>query len=394
MELSIAKTGLLLVIAAFVAMLARRFHFPYTVGLLLAGIGMAFVPFIPSFGLTKELIFTALLPPLIFEAALFLLWKDLKQVMLPAITIASVGLLFSAIITGLGMFYLLDWPLFAAAVFGVLIASTDPVSVIATFKEAGVEGRLKTLVESESLFNDGVAIVLFGLALTLSTSAQGLNVADVLLNMGFVIGGGLLSGIAVGVIVLFVLSKTTDHLIELTFTTVGAYGSFILAEHFHCSGVLATLATGLMVGNLGHIKAISEKGVEVIKIFWEFAAFIANSIIFLLIGIYEAKEFNLQLIVTAVCAIVLVLIGRMAAIYPLAALFRNTRYHIPANHQHVMVWGGLRGAVALALALGLPGDMVYRSEIITVTFVVVGFSILVQGITITPLLRRFGLLKN
>ncbi len=394
MELSIAKIGLLLVIAAFVAMLARRFHFPYTVGLLIAGIGMAFFPFIPTIELTKELIFTALLPPLIFEAALFLPWKELKQVMPSTISIASIGLLFSAVVTGLGMFYLLDWPVYAAAVFGVLIAATDPVSVIATFKEAGVKGNLKILVESESLFNDGVAAVLFGLAITLTSSTQTISVVSIVMNMGYVIGGGLLAGIAVGIVGLFVLSKTTDHLIELTFTAIGAYGSFMLAEHFHCSGVLATLATGVMVGNLGHIKAISTRGNEAIENFWEFAAFIANSIIFLLIGVYEAKRFDLNLLMASVCAIVLVLLGRMVAIYPVAALFRNTRYHIPATYQHIMVWGGLRGALALALALGLPNDMVYRSQIITVTFVVVGFSILVQGITITPLLRRFGILKT
>lgn len=394
MELSIAKIGLLLVIAAFVAMLARRFHFPYTVGLLIAGIGMAFFPFIPTIELTKELIFTALLPPLIFEAALFLPWKELKQVMPSSITIASFGLLFSAIATGLGMFYLLDWPIYAAAVFGVLIAATDPVSVIATFKEAGVKGNLKILVESESLFNDGVAAVLFGLAIALASSSQSLSAVGIVLNMAYVIGGGLLIGLAVGVTALYVLSKTTDHLIELTFTTIGAYGSFMLAEHFHCSGVLATLATGLMVGNFGHIKAISARGNEAIENFWEFAAFIANSIIFLLIGLYEAKRFDQNLLMASVCAIVLVLLGRMVAIYPVAALFRNTKYHIPLTYQHIMVWGGLRGALALALALGLPNDMVYRSQIITVTFVVVGFSILVQGITITPLLRRFGILKH
>lgn len=394
MELSIAKIGLLLVIAAFVAMLARRFHFPYTVGLLIAGIGMAFFPFIPTIELTKELIFTALLPPLIFEAALFLPWKELKQVMPSSITIASLGLLFSAIATGLGMFYLLDWPIYAAAVFGVLIAATDPVSVIATFKEAGVKGNLKILVESESLFNDGVAAVLFGLAIALASSSQSLSAVGIVLNMAYVIGGGLLIGLAVGVTALYVLSKTTDHLIELTFTTIGAYGSFMLAEHFHCSGVLATLATGLMVGNLGHIKAISARGNEAIENFWEFAAFIANSIIFLLIGLYEAKRFDQNLLMASVCAIVLVLLGRMVAIYPVAALFRNTKYHIPLTYQHIMVWGGLRGALALALALGLPNDMVYRSQIITVTFVVVGFSIVVQGITITPLLRHFGILKH
>ncbi|RYY78890.1 MAG: sodium:proton antiporter [Moraxellaceae bacterium] len=394
MELSIAKIGLLLVIAAFVAMLARRFHFPYTVGLLIAGIGMAFVPFIPTLELTKELIFTALLPPLIFEAALFLPWKELKQVMPQAISIASVGLIFSAVVTGLGMFYLLDWPVYAATVFGVLIAATDPVSVIATFKEAGVEGKLKIMVESESLFNDGVAAVLFGLAIALASSTQEFSAIGIVLNMGYVIGGGLLAGAAVGVIALYVLSKTSDHLIELTFSAIGAYGSFMLAEHFHCSGVLATLTTGVIVGNLGHIKAISSRGNEAIEHFWEFAAYIANSIIFLLIGLYEAKQFDINLLMASACAIVLVLLGRMIAIYPVAALFRNSKYRIPATYQHIMVWGGLRGALALALALGLPNDMVYRSQIITVTFVVVGFSILVQGITITPLLKRFGVLNK
>ena len=193
---------------------------------------------------------------------------------------------------------------------------------------------------------------------------------------------------------LYVLSKTSDHLIELTFSAIGAYGSFMLAEHFHCSGVLATLTTGVIVGNLGHIKAISSRGNEAIEHFWEFAAFIANSIIFLLIGLYEAKRFDINLLMASACAIVLVLLGRMIAIYPVAALFRNSKYRIPATYQHIMVWGGLRGALALALALGLPNDMVYRAQIITVTFVVVGFSILVQGITITPLLKRFGVLNK
>lgn len=394
MDIPITKIGLLLVIAAFVAMLARRFHFPYTVGLLLAGIGVAFLPFIPTIALTKELIFTTLLPPLIFEAALFLPWKELKQVMPSAIAIASAGLILSALVTGMGMFYLLDWPLMAAAIFGVLIAATDPVSVIATFKEAGVKGSLRTLVESESLFNDGVAAVLFGLVITLAASPEYLSPMHIISDMIYIICGGLLCGLVIGTLSLFVLSQTTDYLIELTFTAIAAYGSFMLAEHLHCSGVLATLVTGLMVGNLGYVRAISGKGREVMETCWEFAAFIANSIIFLLIGIYEARQFDSQLLFTSGCAILLVLLGRMAAIYPLAALFSKSKYHIPVKHQHIMVWGGLRGALALALALGLPSDMVYRSQIITVAFVVVGFSILVQGLTIAPLLKRFGLIKT
>ncbi|MDE2429762.1 MAG: cation:proton antiporter, partial [Burkholderiales bacterium] len=155
MEIHIESIELLLLIASLVAMLARRLNFPYTVGLLLAGITLSFLPFVPSIKLTKELIFSGLLPPLIFEAALFLRWDELRKVLPSTLIFATFGMLLSALVTGAGMMLLLDWPPVAAAIFGVLIAATDPVSVIATFKDAGVKGTLRILVEAESLFNDG-----------------------------------------------------------------------------------------------------------------------------------------------------------------------------------------------------------------------------------------------
>lgn len=390
---NIEKIEVLLLIAGLVAMLARRFRFPYTVGLLIAGVSITFLPFLPTIVLTKELIFNGLLPPLIFEAALFLPWQQLRPNLSVVLVLASVGLVLSAAITGVGMHFLLGWPSIAAAIFGVLIAATDPVSVIATFKEAGVEGRLRLLVEAESLFNDGVAAVLFALVLAFSAGVAP-TPASLALDALSVVGGGIFSGAAISLLILYIAGKTDDHLVEVAFTTVAAYGSFLLAEHFHWSGVLATLTAGLVVGNRGHIGSISDKGREMVLSFWEFAAFVANSLIFMLIGMQMAKQSFTSLMIPAMVAIVLVVLGRAAAIYPLSALFSRGSMKIASNQQHVLVWGGLRGALALALALGLPSEIPYRNEIVTISFAVVAFSIIVQGLTVTPLMTALGLLKK
>jgi CPA1 family monovalent cation:H+ antiporter len=393
MQVNFESIGILLLVAAIVAMMARHFHFPYTVGLLVAGLGITFLPSTPSIPLTKELIFSGLLPPLIFEAAVSLQWSELRKVMPVVLLLASVGLVLSAAITGLGMYYVLGWPLIAAAIFGVLIAATDPVSVIATFKEAGVTGELRILVEAESLFNDGVAAVLFGLVLAFA-GGNAPTFGGVVLDAFLVIGGGIGIGAVVALVTLYLIRKTPDHLVELTFTMIAAYGSFVLAEQSHCSGVLATLTTGLIIGNRGHLGNISSKGHVAFEAFWEFAAFIANSLIFILIGIHEAKQPFSTLIVPSLIAIALVLFGRAVAIYPLAALFSKSSLKVSIAHQHILVWGGLRGALALALALGLPSTMPYRSEIVTICFAVVAFSVVIQGLTITPLMIRLGLLQK
>ena len=262
-----------------------------------------------------------------------------------------------------------------------------------TFKEAGVEGKLRVLVEAESLFNDGAAAVLFSLVLAFSAGTaptlQQLTVSAML-----VVGGGIASGALVALMILYVAGKTEDHLVELAFTTVAAYGSFLVAEHFHWSGVLATLTAGLIIGNRSHFGAISHKGRAAVHAFWEFAGFVANSLIFILIGIQEARQTFSSLLLSALLAIGLVLLGRIAAIYPMAALFAKTRQKVSIGHQHILVWGGLRGALALALALGLPPTIPYREQIITISFAVVAFSIIVQGLTVTPLMRVLGLLKD
>jgi CPA1 family monovalent cation:H+ antiporter len=206
--------------------------------------------------------------------------------------------------------------------------------------------------------------------------------------------GGALIGAVVASGFLLLAGRTPDYLVEITFTTLAAYGSFFVAEQFHMSGVLAALTAGLVVGNFRSSALITDAGRHALEPFWEYVAFIANSLIFLLIGAQEAQQHFNGLWRPAVVAILLVTLGRAAAIYPLCAVFSRSRLKVDSRHQHVLFWGGLRGALALALALALPDDLPHHDAIITLTFAVVAFSVFVHGLTITPLLRWLGLLHS
>ena len=389
MSLSIEQIEFFLFIAAIVAMVARLIKIPYTIGLVIAGIALSFLPFRDSVGLSKELIFVSFLPVLVFEASFYIRWKELKENFAVVLTLATVGVIFSAAITATGMHYLIGWEWPIAMVFGILITATDPVAVIATFKETGVQGRLKLLVEAESLFNDGTAAVGFGIAITLAMG-QPMDVPSALSLLVTSIGGGILCGGLMAGGLLLLAGQTEDPLVEITFTTVAAYGSFFLAEYFHCSGVLATLTAGLIVGNLGALGSISAQGRKSVESFWDYATFVANSLIFILIGIEESHENFGLFLLPIIVAIAMVTLGRAMAIYPLCGLFFPSELRVKMNHQHALFWGGLRGALALALCLGLPPELSHRSEIITVTFGVVAFSVFVQGLTMKPMLKALG----
>jgi CPA1 family monovalent cation:H+ antiporter len=389
MELTVQVGVLLLLIGAVVAMLTRRLHLPYSVGLVAAGIILAILPFAPKVSLTKELIFTALLPPLLFDAAFYIHWEQLRRDLSVIVVLATLGVLMSACVTTIGMHYLARWQWLGALAFGVLIAATDPVSVIATFKEARAHGRLLVLIEAESLLNDGTAAVAFGVVIALA-SGQRLTSFEIIATFLKTIGGGILCGVAVALVALLLAGRTDDHLVQITFTTVAAYGSFLLAEHFGLSGVLATITAGLVIRNIKSLGTISDRGKEAVQVFWEYIAFVANSLVFLLIGMHGTDQHFVELWFPAVIAIVLVTLGRAVAIYPCCLVFSRSSLRVTTNHQHVLFWGGLRGAVALALALGLPPEVPQRQEIVTVSFAVVAFSVFVQGLTIKPLLRSTG----
>jgi monovalent cation:H+ antiporter, CPA1 family len=396
MDAIVLNTVGLLVVAIVVALIARRLAFPYTVGLVVTGIGIALTRVDMGIVLTRDIVFVVILPPLLFEAAINLSWKELRGDALPVLTLALPGTILAAAVVATGMVLLLHWPLASAVLFGVLIAATDPVAVIAMLKDHGVTGRVRLLIESESLFNDGVAAVLFTLVLAWiqATDRETVTSIEVARVLFVTVGGGILVGLACAGAAIAIAGRTEDHLVESTLTTIAAYGSFLAAEHFHCSGVLATFTAGLLTGNLAILaeeeqSRMSSRGREFVLALWEFIAFIANSVVFLLIGLTLAGiPFDRLGMVTFASVIAFVLLGRALTVYPLCLIFLRSHWAIPFSAQHVLWWGGLRGALALALALSLPRDLPFRDEILIATFGVVAFSVILQGLTVPPLLRK------
>jgi CPA1 family monovalent cation:H+ antiporter len=371
-------------------MLTRRFGLPYIVGLVVAGFLIALLPNGPSVPLSRDLIFNVLLPPLVFEAALQLDWNRFRGELPLTLTLAFAGVGIAATVVAAGMHWIIGWSWIGASLFGVLIAATDPVSVIASFRELGCQPRVSMVVESESLLNDGVAAVGFAVLSAIAAGASP-HLGTVVPTFFWTLGGGVAVGLAVSIAILLIAGRTDDPLVEITLTTIAAYGSFLAAEHFHASGIISALAAGLLIGSAGR-PVLSDASRDRVHWAWEFFAFLANSLVFILIGLNEAGQPVHRLgAVAAAVAILLVLAGRALSMYPLAILFHWSRWRLKSSYQHTLFWGGLRGALALALALAVPASVPERSAIILTAFVAVAFSILVQGLTMPWLIRRLGL---
>jgi CPA1 family monovalent cation:H+ antiporter len=387
---SLAPIGILLLVACVIAMLTRRLGLPYIVGLVVAGFLIALLPNSPALPLSRELIFNILLPPLVFEAALQLDWRRFKAELPLTLTLAFLGVGIAAAVVGIGMHWLIGWSWIGAALFGVLIAATDPVSVIASFREMGCQPRVSMVVESESLLNDGVAAVGFAVLSAIAAGASP-GAATIIPDFLWILGGGVVIGLAVSAAILLIVGRTDDPLVEITLTTIAAYGSFLLAERFHASGIISALAAGLLIGSVG-TGFLSRAGRDRVHWVWEYFAFLANSVVFILIGMSVANQPLHRLgSAAAAIAILLVLAGRALSIYPLSLVFRWSRWRLKASFQHTLFWGGLRGALALALALAVPATVPERGAIILAAFVVVAFSILVQGLTMPWLIKRLEL---
>ncbi len=397
MDFVLGRTIELLGVAMLVAILARRLNLPYTVGLVLTGLALALARVEIGVTLTHDVIFDVILPPLLFEAAISIPWRELRRELPFVLALATLGVVLCAGVVAAGLTALLGWPVGPALAFGALIAATDPIAVIALLRETGVKGRLRLVIESESLINDGVAALLFTVVVaSLGEAASAPTLFGVLGETALIGGGGVAVGLLAGAIAIVLAGRTSDHLIETALTAVAAYGSFLMAERIGASGVLATVSAGLLMGNLGVLAteadrfALSSQGRAFVIEFWEFAAFVANSLVFLLIGLALAAT-PTRAFGALVVAIALALAGRAATVYPIALLFARSRWAISASEQRFLWWGGLRGALALALALSLPPATPYRDDILVAAFGVVAFSILVQGLTAKLALRLLGL---
>lgn len=382
---------LLLVVTA-VAIAVRRLKVPYTVALVLVGL---FLTFQYSFKakLTPELILTLFVPPLVFEAALHINLNELRKNLPIILVLAVPGVILTMLIVGGLLSVTTPLALPVALVFGALISATDPVAVVAMFRTLGVSKRLAVLVESESLLNDGTAIVIFNLAITAALTGK-FNFVQGIGDFILVSIGGTVVGLVLGWVASRLIANIDDYLIETTLTTLLAFGAYLIAERLHFSGVLAVVFAGLVVGHLGP-QGMSPTTRIVITNFWEYIAFLANSLIFLLIGLEVNMPALLGAWQSVAWAILAVFSARLIVVYGLGGLMRRLGSPIPLNWLHVVNWGGLRGAIALALVLSLPDGFSNERELMKVmAFGVVLFTLLGQSTTLRPLLHRLGLITR
>ncbi len=379
----------LLLIASLVAIAVRRLRIPYTVALVVVGLLLTTLRPI-KLSLTSELILALLVPPLAFEAAFKINFRDLQR-NFPIILLLTVpGVLLTMFIVGGLLAWLTPIALPVALVFGALISATDPVAVVALFRAVGAPKRLVVLVEAESLLNDGTAIVIFNLAIVAALTGA-FSLLGGLADFLRVSAGGLAVGLILGWLIARVIAQIDDYLIETTLTTVLAFGAYLIAEWLHFSGVLAVVAAGLVCGSLGP-KGMSPTTRIVLFNFWEYVAFLANSFVFLLIGL----QVNIPTLAVhwlpVLLAVAAVLISRAAVTYSLGWLGSRLGEPFPLRWLHVMNWGGLRGAIALALVLTLPAGIGPDRELLQVmAFGVVLFTLVVQSVSMKPLLRRLGI---
>jgi Na+:H+ antiporter len=395
MHFAIAVLIVMLLLASAVGMITKWVRVPYTIALVVVGLIVSPTHFLPPVQISPELILLIFLPALLFEAAWNLKLDQLRANAAPIFTLATIGVVLSVGVMGSILHYAAGLAWSSSLLFGAIISATDPVSVLALFKKLGAPKRLTIIIESESLFNDGTAVVVFRILLGIIIGATANNSAGALIGsvafqFALVVIGGLALGAAIGFATSFLISFFDDHLFEITLTTIAAYGSFILAERIHVSPVIAVLVTGIIIGNYARGKHMSENSEVAIDSFWEYAAFVVNSLVFLLIGLSTPVVLLAQYITIILWSILAMTVSRAVAVYGLIPISNRFSNPVSGRWQHVLFWGGLRGSLSIALVLSLPLDTPQRVELTAMTFGAVTFSLLVQGLTVSPLL---GLLR-
>ena len=380
---------LLFCAATAVAIAARPLRIPYTVALVVAGTLLGMAHWIEPPPLTKELLFTVFLPGLVFEAAFHLelkhFWSNkllIAGLAVPGVVagqfLIALALSRAPSLTGLGFQ--------EALLFAAIIVATDPVAVLAIFREVAVPGRLATIVEGESLLNDGTGVVIFTMMLGVVSGGH-TSAGELVLGFVKAAGGGAAIGAAFGVAVWRITRRVDDPMIEITLTVIAAYGSFGVAEQLGMSGVIAAVAAGLVCGSVAAERGMGKATRAAVNVFWEYVAFALNSMVFLLMGFRIDPAALLADWLPIVLAWVAVTLARAAVLYAATGLLRLTRAEVHWRWTLIATWSGLRGALGMTLALSLPASFHARELVVRLTFGVVLLTLLVQGLTLRPMVR-------
>lgn len=398
--------ALFLLLAVAVAGLGRRLPIPFTVLLVLIGIGLGqaaahwpALALLKEFRLAPELVFFIFLPALIFESAYNLDARQLGRDLMPILFMAVVALLLSTSVIGLGLALAADLPWTLALLFGALISATDPVAVVALFKELGAPLRLTVLVEGESLLNDATAIVVFAILLDMAMADTSFGLANLgvaaaeflWVFLGGALLGGLLGLVAANLAARWQLEVSAILALSLSL----AYGAFIVAEHhLHVSGVMAAMSAALVLRGIG-LSRLPRRAEQALEESWELVALVCNALLFLLVGLSVGLSSLFDHWALALWVVVLMLAARAVAVHGLMP-FAMRRFGLPPislGERHVMWWGGLKGGLAIAIALSIPETLPGRDLLLSLTLGVVLFTLLVNAPTVRPMLTRLGLAK-
>lgn len=342
-----------------------------------------------------EVLLHGMLSVLLFAGALHINWQELKQARWTVLILATGGVVLATLTTGTLVWYAahflgFDLPYIYALLFGALISPTDPIAVLAILKEVGVSKKLYTKIGGESLFNDGVGVVVFMAVLGAATSAGGEqdwgHLGSVFLKEAL---GGLVLGGVLGWLTYLLMRSIDEYKVEVMLTLALVTGGYALAEHLHISAPICMVAAGLIIGNQGRSFGMSDETQRYIDNFWELLDEICNAVLFLLIGLaLLIIPFSAGTLALGACAILAMLAGRLLSVGLPISLLRF-REHFKKGTIALMTWGGLRGGISIALALSLPHGP-FKELILPMTYIVVLFSILVQGLTFKSLARRWS----
>ncbi len=386
---------LLVAVATVVALLARRIALPYTVALVLAGLAISVFFPTPQVEITPELILAVLLPGLVFEAAYKIDLGELRRSFGAVAILAAPGVLITAGVVAIVVSNLTGLDFSLAFVLGAMISATDPAAVTSLFKRLHAPRRLATVVESESLLNDGTGVVLFAIALR--AIDQPVSIVDGAVSFALTVVVSAAIGTLAGLAAERLMKIANDHLIEVAISVVVAYGTYLIADRIHESGIIATVVVGLVLGNEGTGPSLSRRTREALDITWEFTAFLLTALTFLLMGLAISADLLVQALPLIVTGFGAITIARAIVVYGVIGgggrlLLGPIR--MPIGYLHVMFWAGLRGAVAIALALALPTSLPDRGLLQGAVFGVVLVTLLVQGTTAGLVVRRSGILDR